>query len=375
MKYKVLFITHVLNYSGAPKALFNLLRYFPKNERNNYSFKVLGLRQNYSLKDFNIVADYVEVITPYPPTNFLQKGIERFLSIPKIWKSIKNFSPNLVFINSAANSRAIILAKILKLPVWIYVHEFDEGFIAFPKIRRQSILLADRILVTNKYQLPWIKQVGYKGPVDILPNAFSLEEKSPHNFSIDPSFLNFVKNFSFIVANIGFISHLKGWDLFLNVIQCLSTDPSIGFVIIGDFLKAREKSLFMNRVFKCNLQNRIFITGIKPNIIPYLNYIDCVAITSRSETFSRVILESMSFSIPVVAFKLPAFAFVFPKNYKFLAPCFDIETFASLIKDIKSMPKNQRKLLMKSYKKHLENFEAKQVASLFAKLLKSFFEK
>ena len=367
---RILFVSHVLNLSGAPRSLFYLLKSLPRLP--GWEYWVLGLRQTDLRKAFEEVVDRVEVISPKAPESLPAKALERIFSLPKIFDFLRRAEPDLVFVNSAANSRVITLARFLGYRIWVYVHEFDEGFVLFSSLRRKALLFAEKVFVTNSQQLSWVRdKVGFKGEIRILPNI--LPEVPDQISSPKKSFLEFRKRFPFLVATVGFLNKLKGWDYLLKLIKTLRNDKEIGFVLIGDFLNPKEKKAFYKALTEAGLHARFYLTGIVEEVWPYLRRVDCVAITSRSETFSRAAMEALACGVPVVAFKVGSLAEVFPKGYPFLIEPFAVDSFGEKILEIKNFSPEKKKAFQRTIKSHLQQFLPDRVATQFQEELKKAF--
>lgn len=328
-KPHILFVSHVLDRSGAPRSLLYLLKYLPKKEQFNFS--LIAMRRNDLEKDFKKIINDITIITRTPPKNIILKGLERLLTIPIYVKHLLRINPDLVFINSSANSRAIILSKLLGYKTFVFVREFEDMYIKFANLRKKAILFADKVFVTNEIQKDWvINNVGFKKEVKIIPNGIDFKEIELLSRSQpDKKFLEFIEKYKYIVGNIGYMSYIKGWDLFIDVIKNFKNNKEVGFVIIGDFIKKNEKEQFEKKIKDLNMEERVYITGIVDNVFSYLKYVKVVAVTSRSETFSRVILESISLGIPVVSFDVGGIKAVLPHNYKYLIQPFNTNLFSS----------------------------------------------
>ena len=360
---RVLFVSHVLDGSGAPRSLLHLLEHFPGREK--FEFRVLGLRRTDLVEEFGAVAEKVEVITPSPPGSLPAKGFERLRSLPRLFSRLREARPDLVFVNSAANSRVILLSRLLGYRVWVFVHEFDDGFVFLPKLRRKALRLAEKVFVTNRLQLRWLREeVGYSGPVRIVPNIVV----APSQRVPPPRvFLDFRGRFPFLAATMGFFSRIKGWDLLLRIAETLRGDPGVGFAMIGDFPREDEKEAFLQGLKGRGLAERFFFTGLVKSVWPYLSAADCVLITSRSETFSRVALEAMSCGVPVVAFEVGSLREVFPPGYPFLVPPFDCKLFAAKILEVRNLSREELSSMRAAFAGHVRRFSPERVAPLFAK--------
>ena len=371
-RYKILFISHVLDRSGAPRSLWFLLKHMSK--RKDIDIYLLGLRRDDLETEFSkILTNPPIVITKNPPKNKYLKLVERIITIPKIFSYIWKINPDLVFINSAANSRAILISKVLGYKTYVFVREFEEGFVSLSNLRKRFINLADKVFVTNEIQEIWLrKKLKYKGKIIVIPNGIDFEElRDLITEEPEDRFLKFTSNYNFIIANIGYMSFRKGWDYFSEIIKRLKEYKDIGFVIIGDFINENEKKKFISRLEKEGLLERVFITGLTNNIYKYMKYVDVIAITSRSETFSRVALESMAIGRPVVFFDVGGIKLLFPENYKYKVRPFDIRRYVSCLLEIYYMDRTSLENLKNKLREKTNEFDIKILSNKFYKALVS----
>ena len=360
---KYLFISHVLDNSGSPRALLELLKHKPQT--SNYKIYLVGMRWNHLENEFRKYVNHIKVITKNPPQNLLLKSFERLKSIYPLYLYIRKLNPDLVFINSSANTRAIFLSKLMGYKTYVFVHEFEESYRKLGKIRKNFIKLADKVFVTNQIQKEWIRHnIGYKKDIVIIPNGIDIKivEKKSTN-KVPYKFLKFKNKFKYIISTIGYISYVKGWDIFLEIAKKLNNED-IGFVIVGDFIESKEKNKFFKLAKKYNLMDKIYITGIVNNVFPYIKHSDIICITSRTETFSLVALESMAMGKPIVTFDIGAIKTVLPDGYPFLIEPFKIEEYSSSIRYILN---NYQKLthIFNKLKKRSESFDINKIARKF----------
>ncbi|WP_168719247.1 glycosyltransferase [Thermosulfurimonas marina] len=374
IKKKILLISHSLNSSGAPKALLELI----KNKPSYIDSEVclLGLRFNDLKKEFAKYINNMKIITPYPSKNSFVDLAQRIMAIPKIIYYLIYIKPNLIVINSAANSRALIVSSLLKrifnYKIILYVHEYEETFRAFKFLRKKTICLADKILVVNNDQEKWIKdKLGCNKNIFVIPNGINFEEIA-YLIKENPEdrFLQFINKYNFIVSNVGILTKIKGFDLFLDIIKNFKGQDDIAFVIIGDFLYDKDRYEFISKLKQEGLDDRVYITGVTKNIFKYLKYSNCVTITSRSETFSRVALESMSIGIPVIAFNIKGLRETLPSNYPYLASPFNTNEFVNLVLEIYNLSEKDRRHLKEMLKAHSIKFDIKKISNLFWKIIK-----
>lgn len=365
---KILFISHALNSSGAPKALLELIKNKP--DYLNCEVYLLGLRFNKLENEFKNYVDNIYIITPHPSSNPLKDFMQRILAIPKIIVYLLHIKPDIIIINSAANSRALIVSKFFKkfvnYRIILYVHEYGETFKAFKFLRKKTICLADKLLVVNNNQREWIKkELKCNKNIFVVPNGINKEEVNLlTSENPEDSFLSFVKN-KFVISTVGILTKIKGYDLLLNIIKTLKNQENMVFVIIGDFFNTKDKQGFTSDLYRYELDRKVYITGITSNIFKYLKYSSCIAITSRSETFSRVALEGMLIGIPIVAFNIRGLRETLPSEYPYLVSPFDIQEFSIRILEIYNLSIEQKEHLKEILKGHSVKFDICKISKIF----------
>jgi len=379
MSIKILIISHSLNRTGAPLALLQLIRSRPLNL--DMEISLLGLRNNDLENDFKKYIDKIEIIVPNPSKNNFIDLMQRILAIPSIVKFIIKVKPNVILVNSAANSRALLIVKLLQkvfsYRIILYIHEFEEMFRYFKFLRKKTLLLADRALIVSYDQYDWLrKEIKYLKNVTLVPNAIDNKLiKEYIKYEPEENFLNFKNKYKFLITNIGMMNYRKGLDLFIKIITSLENqNQDLGFVIIGDFANMSEKKTFFKSLENYNLDRRVYITGFQNNIFKYLKYSDLTAITSRSETFSRVALESMAVGKPVVAFNIKGLKSTLPMGYPYLAKCFDIAEFSKYVLNIKNLNSEDLNILQNELIMHSSKFDieiiSKQFWNIFVEYMK-----
>ena len=83
-----------------------------------------------------------------------------------------------------------------------------------------------------------------------------------------------------------------------TLLQALSQCPSdFALAVVGNL---SEMPRFMEQVKKLNLESRVFFLGSLKNVAPAYEAADCLAHPTLEDTFAMVVLEAMSYALPVV---------------------------------------------------------------------------
>mgnify|MGYP001262146537 FL=1 len=342
---------------------------------------LLGLRNNDLENEFKKYIDKSEIIVPNPSKNNFIDLMQRILAIPSIIKFVIKVKPNVILINSAANSRALLVSKLLQkffsYRIILYIHEFEETFRAFRFLRKKTLLLADKALIVSYDQYHWLrKEIKFLKNVTLVPNAIDNKRiKECTKYEPEENFLNFKNKYKFLIANIGMMNYIKGLDFFIKIITYLGNqNQDLGFLIIGDFANMSEKKTFFKSLENHNLDRRVYITGFQNNIFKYLKYVDVTAITSRSETFSRAALESMAIGKPVVAFNIKGLKSTLPTGYPYLAKYFDIAEFSKHVLNIKNLNSEDLNILQNELIMHSRKFDIEIISKKFWNILVEYMK-
>ncbi len=122
-----------------------------------------------------------------------------------------------------------------------------------------------------------------------------------------------IKKGTVIVGSVGRIVPRKGYEFLVEAANQVCSELGNGnhrvkFVVVGDtphFFRSDHLSRIKGLVCKYGLDDRFIFTGYKSDIRPYLKDFDIFVIPSNyPDPFPRTVIEAMSFSIPVVGFRV-----------------------------------------------------------------------
>ena len=142
----------------------------------------------------------------------------------------------------------------------------------------------------EKYDL-WLKKCKRKPKVVVIPNMIK------ENTSGSISALNNNQ-----IISIGRLEPVKDFYTLILVFSLLIKNyPKLILKIIGE---GSQRAQLENLVKECNLQNSVVFTGKlnETEINEELLKSDVFVLTSKSESFSLVLCEAMSYGVPCVAF-------------------------------------------------------------------------
>lgn len=100
-------------------------------------------------------------------------------------------------------------------------------------------------------------------------------------------------------------AHIKGYDLLIEAFKQVSTNhPNFKLVIIGiDKEKNKKDYLFLSEIIeKHNLSDKVILKPVVTNIMDWYENAFMFVLSSRTEGFPNVLLESMASGCPSIAF-------------------------------------------------------------------------
>jgi glycosyltransferase involved in cell wall biosynthesis len=157
-------------------------------------------------------------------------------------------------------------------------------------------------------QFPWARE-----KITVIHNGIDLEEFKPEKtkgllrseFSIPEG--------TVIVGSTGRIVPRKGYEYLINaaltIIGRLGEEGNkVRFVIVGDtphFFQDNHLQFLKGLVGELGLEESFIFTGYRKDVGPYLKDFDIFVIPSNyPDPFPRVVIEAMSFALPVVGLRI-----------------------------------------------------------------------
>lgn len=102
------------------------------------------------------------------------------------------------------------------------------------------------------------------------------------------------------VISVGRLTHQKGFDNLLKAwVKVIKTNPEWRLIIVGE---GKDKQNLANFIHEHDLSNSVSLVGNTTNISEFYRKADIYCLSSRYEGFPMVLLEALSFSLPVVSF-------------------------------------------------------------------------
>ncbi|MCR4648400.1 MAG: glycosyltransferase family 4 protein [Lachnospiraceae bacterium] len=168
------------------------------------------------------------------------------------------------------------------------------------------------------------------------------------------------------VLAVGALVWIKGYDMLLKSWRPVEKKhPDWKLQFIGD---GEEKENLIREAEKLGIKNVEFV-GKVADVVEYYKKAAFLVLSSRNEGFPMVLLEAMSYSLPVVAFQCKAGVTVTVKDNEtgYLVKNRDLRDLArkldSMIED-----DEKRRIMGENAKKHMENFSLEKITEEWDRL-------
>jgi len=303
--FRVVFVSHMSNMSGAPIALLSLVKEMSK--RPDFDCRVI------LNEDGLLAAEFAR----FAPTVFLHDlqtdGTSRLDALQTLASYVAQEDRRTVAIcNTIATSDYIQAFASCNVPVLPWLHElptsideFNGGQLTIDKICEVSptiITPADMVrqALIDHYNLRPAKVVRHYCGTYAARESFSREES---RMMVRAEFS--LPNNALIVLGCGTFDARKGGDLFVSVAKrTLEKAPSnVWFIWVGDAYDQRFAGWCRHDARILGLGDRIILAGLRSNTAPYFQGADIFALTSREDPFPFVNMEAMAYGLPVLAFE------------------------------------------------------------------------
>jgi len=166
---------------------------------------------------------------------------------------------------------------------------------------RRIFVSSDFVQTISNYLADWARDMGYKGPIEVIPNAVDVA-----SFSNEPSY----EKLSELKNKLG----KKDGDVYLITTSRLVVKNAVGDIIKALPLLSANVSLLvlgvgyqMKELQKLSkdlgVEDRVKFLGYVPHkeMPPYLHISDIFVRPALSEGFGNSFIEAMAASIPVIA--------------------------------------------------------------------------
>ena len=223
---------------------------------------------------------------------------------------------------------------------------------------KMALKRSTRVTVISSYLQKLVRDYGYKGKIDLIPNGvnfdlFSSIPKKEHD--------------GFCIITTSRLVYKNAIDEIIKSLQYLSEDVKL-LVLGTGFLEKKLKKL----AEEMNVSNRVeFLGHIKHKDLPrYFSISDVFVRPSRSEGMGISFLEAMAAGIPVIATNVGGISdFLYDMETGLVCNVDDPESISDNIKKLKSNFNLKNDIIYKAKKLVKEKYGWKKISKNMEKIL------
>lgn len=308
--------------------------------------------------------------------------VNRFLPFLQMFKLIATLKPHIIHVHAPNffSSFAVVIAKILRIPVVATVHRVEvmplkSKYMHF--VRRMVLSLFDRIVAVSAATRQLTQDCGVDGSkIHIIWNSVEEDAFRPRSKSETRRQLRIAKERD-VVLFVGNVVWRKGIKYLICAMLQILQNRDVQLVIVGD---GPGRSSLQHLVDSVNLKDNVLFAGHLPTekLALYYNAADVFVLPSLSEGQSVALLEAMASGLPIVATnvrgnkesvidKINGFL-VSPKDYVELAQAI------SMILDDENLKQQFSQKSLELYRKNFsERNQLDKYLFIYDKLLKRKF--
>lgn len=227
--------------------------------------------------------------------------------------------------------------------------------------RRISRQLAARycdsvVTLTETDKKYWLNGTKHQSQITAIPN--------PAPFSVQN---DFHKEKTKIVLAVGRLTQIKGFDVLLKAwVEVNKSKPNWKLLIVGEGEDRSKLEKFIN---KNNLTNSVELVGKTNDVSQYYKKAEIYCLSSHFEGFPMVLLEALSFGLPVVSFDCDTGpAEILEGTGSILVPQDDIGSLAKSLVNLMNNDENRKVISVKS-KNKAELYQTENILKQWIALL------
>jgi glycosyltransferase involved in cell wall biosynthesis len=274
---------------------------------------------------------------------------------------------------------AFLVRRFYPIPIITTIH----GWIANHWKGRLYIGLGKRVLpyfdrviaVSPKIQAELIARGVAPQRIELIHNAIVMENYQPDAY--EPKLLRRrfgIPDDGIIVGDVGRLSSEKGQRDFLTAAQRINrVRKDVYFVLIGD---GPDRAMLEQYARELGIAERVFFTGHLQDVRPVYQDIDMLALTSYTEGFPNVLLESLSMNRPILATDVGGVADIVEDNVtgRLVQPG-DVEGIANGLLGMIQNPDEARRLMANGRQAVVDKFQfsrrVERVQALYRDVVRS----
>lgn len=305
--------------SGPGKGLLQFLSYCPELD---FSFTLCNFNTTWKAAqcdDFSgaamrsgIPVQYIKQTLPLDP-----------FMLPRTIRIKRQCRANIIQTHGYKPNVIGFFVKTLVGTPWLaFAHGYtdDNRKIRAYNLLDQSILKrADRVVAVSNATKSFLMTKGiHPDRISVIRNAIEQTQVTTRKHKQEMRDLLGIQNETLVVGTVGRLNPEKGQIVFLEAFKkVLGQLPRVKAVIIGD---GQDRRRLEDHARVNGMLESVIFTGHVNNVADYYQIMDLLVIPSYSEGLPNVLLEAMSFGIPVIATSVGGIPEIINDNNGILVP-------------------------------------------------------
>lgn len=326
MVKRVVYIHHGKGIGGAPLSLLYLLE---KIDRSRFHPIILFLydsdvvdvfrSRNYEVHIGRGLYEFSHTTIEWYSIFYFHRFLHRIIyfipSIYRCYRLVKNYSPDIVHLNSSTLAPCAIGAKLAGCKVVWHIREpLSRGYLGIRKLILKWLIekFSDAIITISNYDA---RQLKKSNKIHFIPNFvdFKIFDHSLNGSAFRKEYG--VKENVKTIGMLGGVTPVRGTLEFIKAIPyVIKEDKNCFFFVIGNFpkqinfFKSPRNVIYWSKICKFRkrekLKEKIIFTGVKKDISRVIAGLDMVVFPSIIPQFGRPLIEAGAMKKPVVAWDL-----------------------------------------------------------------------
>lgn len=165
-------------------------------------------------------------------------------------------------------------------------------------IHNKIINSSDVIIAVSKYTYEYLVKKGVKkDKIQIVYNGLNFHKIRNKKNKLDIRNDFNISEDEFLIGCVGRLSLEKGQSFLIDCINKIR-DEKFKVLIIGN---GEEKEKLNNKIEELKLQDKVYLTGFRKDILEVISSLDMLVAPSMHETLGYSVIEALACDIPVVA--------------------------------------------------------------------------